>query len=129
MTFLTFSFSNFFLELPRGSVLGAEEESWKLLCPDGLKPLNWSTVRASLPTPCLIAPSHFTDQDTMAHRTHSGDDGSSRVSRMGGRSVFVQSSKPFPLAQLSLSLLEEEKGTEVLRCEANSSRLSQPQPL
>lgn len=53
MAFLTFSFSNFCLELPRGSVLGAEEESWKLLCPDGLKPLNWSTVQASLPTPCL----------------------------------------------------------------------------
>lgn len=101
MAFLTFSFSNFCLELPRGSVLGVEEESWKLLCPDGLKPLNWSTVQASLPIPCFIAPSHFTDQDTTAHRTHSepkvhcGDDGSSHVSRMGGRSVFVQSSKPF----------------------------------
>lgn len=103
MAFLTFSFSNFCLELPRGSVLGAEEESWKLLCPDGLKPLNWSTVQASLPTPCLIAPSRFTDQDTTAHRTHPvhcGDDGSSRVSREVGLSLYIAVNLPAGTTEL-----------------------------
>lgn len=57
--------------------------------------------------------------------------GSPCVSRIGGRSFFVQNSLSL-LARCSgplVSLLEEEKCTEVMRYEANGSRLGQPQKL